>query len=48
MTMKGLPGRNLYVRITVEGKRKYVRVGRIYNHLGVQLDEGMPNPGLFE
>ena len=48
MTRKGEPGRTIYVRVTIDGKRKYVKIGRIYQKMGIRLLEGMPNPGWWE
>jgi hypothetical protein len=48
MTKKGAPGRNLYVRITENGQRKYVNVGLIFKSGRVSILKGMPNPGWWE
>ena len=40
--------RNIYVRITEDGKRKYVRIGGIGANGKIQLDKGMPLTGWFE
>lgn len=45
MTKKGAMSRTLYVRITEDGKRKYVAVGYIFKSGKIGLYKGMPNAG---
>ena len=57
MTKKGAIGRTLYVRVTENGKRKYVDVGMIMQgRVLFQIKQwsrrsilkGMPNPGWWD
>lgn len=48
MTKKGTVGRTLYVRVTVDGKRKYVDVGMLFKSGRVFISKGMPNPGWWD
>ncbi len=43
-----LLSRELYVRVTKNGKRKYVSVGVITKDGTIRLTKGMPLPGWFE
>ena len=40
--------RTVYVRITVDGKRKWVEIGTINRKGEFKLNKGIPLPGLFE
>ena len=48
MTKKGAIGRNIYVRITEDGKRKYVNVGVLYRSGNVYIMEKVVNPDWWE
>ena len=48
MTKRGSPTRELYVRVTINGKRKYVAVGWIFKDGKVGMYKGMPNPGWWD
>ena len=48
MTKKGAMTRTLYVRVTENGKRKYVKVGWIFQDGDVGIYKGMPYTGWWE
>ena len=52
MTRKGENLRTVYMRVTIDGKRKYVDIGFIgkprNGKSSVTLHKGMPNPGWWE
>lgn len=40
--------RTVYVRITEDGKRKWIEIGTINRKGEFRLNKGIPLPGLFE
>ena len=48
MTAAGMISRNVYMRVTINGKRKYVAIGLISKSGRITLSKGMPNPGWWE
>mgnify|MGYP003135630500 CR=1 FL=1 len=48
MTAAGITARNIYMRVTIDGKRKYVAIGLISKSGDITLLKGMPNPGWWE
>ena len=48
MTKAGMISRNIYMRVTINGKRKYVNIGLISRSGKVTIFKGMPNPGWWE
>jgi hypothetical protein len=45
---RSLVTRNIYVRITENGKRKYVNVGFMRRNGTIVIYKGMPLPGWFD
>ena len=44
MTGKGVTLRNVYMRVTIDGVRKYVKIGFISKAGKFTLSKGMPKP----
>jgi len=45
MTGKAIGGRRIYMRVTEDGKRKYVAIGKIMPDGTTFVDKGMPLSG---
>ena len=45
MTKRSLGLRNIYMRVTIDGRRVMVNIGFINKNGKVTLFDGMPNPG---
>jgi len=43
-----LVNRSVYIRVTEDGKRKWLRIGSINRKLELKLDKGIPLTGIFE
>ena len=48
MTGKGITVRQIYMRVTIDGRRKYESIGIISKDGSIVLYDGMPNPGWWE
>jgi len=45
---RSLVNRSIYIRVTEDGKRKWLRIGSLNRNLQFKLDKGIPLTGIFE
>jgi hypothetical protein len=48
MTAKSIGIRNIYMRVTIDGRRRYECIGFIDRRGKITLYDGLPNPGWWE